>query len=538
MLREWRGRHPSGGTILLINRDLSGGAIRALYQQCHVLAAPSRGEGFGLPMAEAMLHKLPVVTTAYGGQLDFCNDENAWLVDYTFSYADTHMGISDSVWADPDTQHLGEILSQLYHAFTSEAWERTTHQKVEQAFQLVSSQYSWDSVSNRYQQVLDELDRFPIVKACPKLGCITTWHSKCGIATYSKLLLEPALSDCLIFANSNAELINSDGDTVTRCWQSGQTDDLEALFNAILAAGLDQVLIQFNFSFFDLKAFKQLLSRLASRNIDIFITFHSTADVAEGGTSKSLKQLLPELQSAARIFVHSVSDLVNLKAFGLVANTSLFPHGVKTDIVTSAEGSAFDQLRGKTIISSYGFLLPHKGIRNLIQAFGNIAGTHADAHLLLVNAEYPVEASIQETVLCRRLIQELSLGDRVTLITDFLEDTESLAWLSLSSCIVFPYEFTQESSSAAVRWGLTTGKPVYCTPLPIFDDVRDVVKFLPGTGIAGIEDGLVSVLSDRSGAREELSKRQQEWLCDHDWRYLSKRLGNLLQSYAMNINNI
>ncbi|RLC96411.1 MAG: hypothetical protein DRI46_13880, partial [Chloroflexi bacterium] len=274
--------------------------------------------------------------------------------------------------------------------------------------------------------------------------------------------------------------------------------------------------------------------RLVNSNIDVFITFHSTADVAEGGTSKSLKQLLPELRSAARIFVHSVSDLVNLKAFGLIANTSLFPHGVKTDIVTSAEGSAFDQIRGKTIISSYGFLLPHKGIRNLIHAFGNVAGRHPDAHLLLVNAEYPVDVSIQETVLCRRLIQELSLSDRVTLITDFLEDTESLAWLSLSTCVVFPYEHTQESSSAAVRWGLTTGKPVYCTPLPIFDDVRDVVEFLPSTDVKGIEDGLCAMLSDHQASREQLSGRQQEWLKDHDWRHLSNRLKNLLQSHAMN----
>ena len=533
-VKEWRKKFPAGASVVIINRDLPEGAIRALYQHSHLLAAPSRGEGFGLPMAEAMLHKLPVVTTAYGGQSDFCNEDNAWLIDYSFSYADTHMGMSESVWAEPDTQHLGEILSQLYHAFTCEDWQRTTQQKVENAFATVNSQHRWADVGARYQKILEKLDHFPIVKTLPRLGCVTTWNSKCGIATYSKLLLEPALSDCLVFANSNVELIHRDEDNVERCWHSDQTDDLAQLFDAILAAQIDQVLIQFNFSFFDLAAFKKLLGRLVSHNIDIFITFHSTADVADGGTSKSLKQLLPELRSVARIFVHSVFDLINLKAFGLVANTSLFPHGVKTDLVTAAEGSAFDQLRGKKIISSYGFLLPHKGVRNLIQAFGNIAGQHPDAHLLLVNAEYPVEASMQETVLCRRLIQELSLIDRVTLITDFLEDTESLAWLSLSSCIIFPYEATQESSSAAVRWGLTTGKPVYCTPLPIFDDVRDVVEFLPGTDSASIESGLISILSDRSDAREELFDRQQQWLCDHDWRHLSNRLKNILQSYAIN----
>jgi glycosyltransferase involved in cell wall biosynthesis len=533
-IKKWRKNTPSSPHIVLINRDLSDATVRALYQQCHLLVAPSRGEGFGLPMAEAMLHQLPVVTTAYGGQSDFCTEDTAWLIDYNFAYSKTHMGMSNSVWADPNTRHLGEILSLFYSAFSSGKWNGLVKQKVERAFESVSTRYKWADVANRYQSALKQLDSFPTVKRQPTLGCITSWNNKCGIATYSKLLLEPSLPNCQIFASSNVELICEDENTVTRCWQPGQSDDLHQLLKAVITAGLDQILIQFNFSFFGMEPFKQLLRQLARHNIAVFITFHSTADVAEAGNTKSLRQLLPELQSVARIFVHSVADLENLKMFGLTANTTLFPHGVKTNLDAAPLDSHVEQLHGKTIISSYGFLLPHKGIRNLIQAFSNVAHEYPDAHLLLVNAEYPVDVSIQETVLCRRLIQDLSLVDRVTLITDFLEDTESLAWLSLSSCIVFPYEFTQESSSAAVRWGLTTGKPVYCTPLPIFEDVRDVVGFFPGTDIADIEEGLVSILADRSGAQEELANRQQQWLRDHDWSHLSNRLKNILQSYAMN----
>ncbi len=53
--------------IVLINRDLPDENIVWLYRSCDALVAPSRGEGFGLPMAEAMLFKLPVVTTALLG---------------------------------------------------------------------------------------------------------------------------------------------------------------------------------------------------------------------------------------------------------------------------------------------------------------------------------------------------------------------------------------------------------------------------------------------------------------------------------------
>ncbi len=62
----------------MINRDLPDEKIVWLYRICDALVAPSRVKAFGLPMAEAMLFKLPVVTTAYGGQVDFCRDDTSW----------------------------------------------------------------------------------------------------------------------------------------------------------------------------------------------------------------------------------------------------------------------------------------------------------------------------------------------------------------------------------------------------------------------------------------------------------------------------
>ena len=79
--RAGRGDYPD---VVIIEDDLSESELKALYGQCQVLVAPSRAEGYGLPMAEAMLSGLAVVTTGWGGQLDFCTSETAWLVDYAF----------------------------------------------------------------------------------------------------------------------------------------------------------------------------------------------------------------------------------------------------------------------------------------------------------------------------------------------------------------------------------------------------------------------------------------------------------------------
>jgi len=535
-LDDWRRGLSSPPDVLLINKDLGEGEIRALYLAADALVAPSRGEGFGLPMAEAMLHDCAVITTAYGGQTDFCTDDTAWLIDYKFARAGSHMGESASVWVEPLPSHLSALLQEFYAHYQAGDFERFSQAKVSAARSLIERQYTWDAVAARLHDFL-EADEPELLDPTLKFGIVTSWNSKCGIATYSRLLVEPALSECLVFANDDAELTLVDGPRVKRCWTAGQEDSLERLRDEILLAGLDQVLIQFNFSFFSLSALNDLLNTLFQHNVQVFITFHSTEDVYWGDELKTLRDLCPALEQATRLFVHSVDDLNRLKTLGLVNNTTLFPHGVAVPkTVPSAVGVVPEEMRhylkGKTVIASYGFLLPHKGIRELIEAFARLTESRDDLYLLLVNACYPVAVSQQEAASCRHLIDSLGLAGSVSIITDYLEDTESLAWLSLADVIVFPYQHTQESSSAAVRWGLATGKPVLCTPLSIFEDVASAVNFLPGTGplalCAGIQDWL-AVAGDNN-----TSVAQQQWLEQHDWCVLSERLSNQLMALKLN----
>lgn len=540
-LAAWRQAHPQGAPVQLINADLDAAAVRALYARADVLVAPSRGEGFGLPMAEAMWCDVPVITTGGGGQHDFCTPETAWLIDYDHARARTHMGQFASVWAEPRAGHLGELMAAFAERWRQGELDAWSAERRRAARALVEREHTWAAVARRTRAAVEALDTLPALSPRPRIGWVSSWNSKCGIATYSRLLVSPALAgQVTVLANRDAERIAEDGPEVVRCWaqiapdgKGGfHEDDLEALYAEIVARELDTVVVQFNFSFFGLTPLAALLERLQGEGIRTLVFFHSTADVEWGGLAKSLSQMQAALAGCDRLMVHGVDDLNRLKAMGLDARATLFPHGVMAaPTVTTPEDPRHATLAGKRVIASYGFLLPHKGVHELIEAFAELAEQDADLHLLLLNALYPAPPSEAEAERCRQTIARLGLEGRVSLINDFLPDDQTLGWLQMAELLVFPYQHTQESSSAAVRWGLASGRPVACTPLGIFDDVAEAVAFLPGTAPAELAAGIRPLLDD-AGQRQRLQQEAAAWLAAHDWPRLSQRLQGLLTALA------
>lgn len=86
-----------------------------LYHQADCFVLPTRIEGFGMPILEAMATGLPVIVTDYSGHLDFCHHDNALLIQNKGRVPADTSGFPhiSGLWADPDEDHLITLMQQV-----------------------------------------------------------------------------------------------------------------------------------------------------------------------------------------------------------------------------------------------------------------------------------------------------------------------------------------------------------------------------------------------------------------------------------------
>ena len=522
-IESWINKDKSYPDVVLIEDELPDDQLKALYQACHCLVAPSRAEGFGLPIAEAMLSGLPVVTTAWGGQLDFCDETTAWLVDYRFARAQTHFGLYDSVWAEPNMEDLARKMREVYSAQAE-----VIRAKVGAAQHRLNSHFSWHQVGEKLTKAARRINDASPFSPRPRIGWITTWNARCGIASYSDNLIFFFPDEVMVFANTSASINSPDEANIIRCWSTSTAERFDSLGESLSSNGIDVIIVQFNYGFYgNFDAFSAFLSEQVALGRVVIIILHSTSDPVHAPERK-LVYLRDALSLCHRILVHSVADLNCLKGLGLVDNVTLFPHGIKNIDPAPISRPAPNQ---RMIIASYGFFLPHKGLGELVEAVAACVADKYDLHLLMINAQYPAPQSAEamEDVLQR--IKVLGISDRVTMVTDFLSDAESLGWLAHADLIVFPYQETGESSSAAVRAGIASGRPVAVTPLSIFEDVGSCVFTLPGVSSFAIAQGIKKILAElkeQTAYATSILCESQKWRNAHDYSLLAKRLYGMI----------
>ncbi len=76
-------QHASLPTLYVISSHLSNDDYASLYKASNAFVMPTRGEGWGMPISEAMSMGIPVVVTNWSGVTAFVDESVGYMVEYS-----------------------------------------------------------------------------------------------------------------------------------------------------------------------------------------------------------------------------------------------------------------------------------------------------------------------------------------------------------------------------------------------------------------------------------------------------------------------
>jgi glycosyltransferase involved in cell wall biosynthesis len=151
--------------IVYLDRELTDDEMAALYRSCDVLVHPYRGEGFAMPVLEAMASGLPAIATAGGPTDEFCPPDAGWRIRSERRHLPDervdHLVTAGRPWMlEPDGAHLAELLLVA----AANAGERERRGR---AARVSAERLPWTAVADRYRARIEALAARPPLHAAP-----------------------------------------------------------------------------------------------------------------------------------------------------------------------------------------------------------------------------------------------------------------------------------------------------------------------------------------------------------------------------------
>ena len=134
--------------VLLIEHELDEREIANLYRACDVLVHPYRGEGFAMPVLEAMACATPAIVTGGGPTDEFCPPGAGWRIRSSRRELPTErIGRYETAgrpWMlEPDHDHLVQLLRDV-------AADRREIARRGAAARASAERYGWEDIAARY----------------------------------------------------------------------------------------------------------------------------------------------------------------------------------------------------------------------------------------------------------------------------------------------------------------------------------------------------------------------------------------------------
>lgn len=510
--------------IHITSADLEEEEIAGLNIACDCAVYPTRGEGFGLPILEAMEFNLPVITTAYSGPLDFCNYDNSYLLDYKLVVSSENEIVNlNSYWAEPDIVQLKSYMREVFEAKNgSEDLLKIMKTKIENAKKTVSI-ISWENSARQTIDFIKEIEQYIELKN-KNAAVLTFLNDQTGINFYSKELyrnIEASFKNFYYLANSDiADRTDTDEKNVIRNWATGDSK-FESVIAFLKEKNIDVFHVQYHPGEFSPEALNHLLEELKSLRVKIVITLHSVK-AKDFDVIKSC----PNLKYAHKVIFHNKEDLDYAK---LTLNNCVLMRIPRLEFSIRNKESirkSLNLLNNYPIIATHGLLNINKSVDRIIESINLLKKDYPNILFLSLSAVSPnniFAGSLLEQL--KEQVQKYNLTNNVILVNEFLDKKIIEVLLQAADINVLAYVDTAgESASAAVEKTLASYNPTIVTDIKAFEELNGEVFKIKEPSPELISNAITKLLLD-SNLRDSIVTKSKKYIEDNS--YLNKSLETL-----------
>lgn len=145
-------RKDGGRIVIAENQILQQYELGVLYRSADCFVLPTRGEGWGMPILEAMACGLPVIATHWSSQTDFMNETNSLplQIDGLIPAIAKCPYYDGFRWAQPSYEHLRTLLRWVYE-------NQDLSRKIgERGAQDAAHHWTWTHAARRISELVEQ----------------------------------------------------------------------------------------------------------------------------------------------------------------------------------------------------------------------------------------------------------------------------------------------------------------------------------------------------------------------------------------------